>query len=213
MPGSHWMIVMSPENFEITQARGFDLVGLKSRHRKKAERMALGDRVLFYVAGSQVFPLTATVTSTFFEDHSPIWVSTERRPDVSPWRVQIRGDIVLNWYEHLDARQIAPRMLYVKRWAPEDWPLAFQGQIHLLSSQDFQLIEHEMKRTIDRRSRRREQPPSRPRVPAISAAPVVSTIAPAATAVETRVVVRETFAAVHILTIGDDDESAPGSPN
>src|SRR4051794_41874502 len=86
MPGSHWMIVMSPENFEITRERGLDLVGLKSRHRKKAERMALGDRVLFYVAGSQVFPLTASVASTFFEDHSPIWISTERRPDVSPWR-------------------------------------------------------------------------------------------------------------------------------
>jgi hypothetical protein len=165
MPGSHWMIVMSPENFEITRERGFDLVGLKSRHRKKAERMALGDRVLFYVAGSQVFPLTATVSSTFFEDHSSIWVSTERRPDVAPWRVQIRADVVLNWYEHLDARQIAPRMLYVKRWAPEDWPLAFQGQIHLLSAQDFALIEHEMRRTIDRRGRRRERPPLRPRMP------------------------------------------------
>jgi predicted alpha/beta-hydrolase family hydrolase len=57
-------------------------------------------------------------------------------------------------------------MLYVKRWAPEDWPLAFQGQIHLLSSQDFALIEHEMRRTIERRSRRRERPPHRPRLPA-----------------------------------------------
>jgi EVE domain len=165
MPGSHWMIVMSPENFEITRERGFDVVGLKSRHRKKAERMALGDRVLFYVTGSQVFPLTATVSSTFFEDHSPIWISSERRPDVAPWRVQIRSDVVLQWYEYLDARQIAPRMLYVKRWAPEDWPLAFQGQIHLLSSQDFALIEHEMRRTIERRSRRRERPPHRPRLP------------------------------------------------
>ncbi|MCC7370566.1 MAG: EVE domain-containing protein [Chloroflexi bacterium] len=154
---------MSPENFEISRQRGFDVVGLKSRHRKKAERMALGDRVLFYVTGMQVFPLTATVSSTFFEDQTPIWISTERRPDVAPWRVQVRPDVTLQWYEYLDARQIAPRMLYVKRWAPEDWPLAFQGQIHLLSSQDFSLIEHEMKRTIDRRSRRRERPPQRPR--------------------------------------------------
>ncbi len=163
MPGSHWMIVLSPENFEITRSRGFDMLGLKSRHRKKAERMAIGDRVLFYVAGLQIFPTTATVSSTFFEDHSPIWVSTERRADVAPWRVQLRSDVNLKWYEYLDARQIAPRMLYVKRWAPEDWPLAFQGQVHLLSSQDFQLIEHEMRRTAERRSRRPEQPPRRPR--------------------------------------------------
>jgi EVE domain len=163
MPGSHWMIVMSPENFEITRSRGVDVLGLKSRHRKKAERMAMGDRVLFYVSGDRVFPATATVASTFFEDHAPIWVSTERRTDVAPWRVKLRPDVSLNWYEYLDARQIAPRMLYVKRWAPEDWPLAFQGQVHLLSSQDFTLIEHEMRRTNERRSRRREQPPRRPR--------------------------------------------------
>lgn len=164
MPGSHWMIVLSPENFEITRSRGFDMLGLKSRHRKKAERMAVGDRVLFYVAGLQIFPTTATVSSTFFEDHEPIWVSNERRADVAPWRVQLRPDVNLKWYEYLDARQIAPRMLYVKRWAPEDWPLAFQGQVHLLSSQDFSLIEHEMRRIAERRSRRREQPPRRPRL-------------------------------------------------
>jgi len=171
------MVVMSPENFEITKSRGFDMLGLKGRHRKKAERMAIGDRVLFYVTGTQIFPLTATVSSTFFEDHSSVWVSTERRPDVAPWRVQIRPDVALNWYEYLDARQIAPRMLYVKRWAPEDWPLAFQGQIHLLSSQDFSLIEHEMRRTADRRARRQERPPRRPRPVYLPYAPSV-TVAP-----------------------------------
>jgi hypothetical protein len=206
MPGSHWMIVMSPENFETTRERGFDLVGLKSRHRKKAERMALGDRVLFYVTGSQVFPLTATVNSTFFEDHTPIWTSTERRPDVSPWRVQVRPDVVLNWYEYLDARQIAPRMLYVKRWAPEDWPLAFQGQIHLLSSQDFALIEHEMKRTIDRRSRRRERPPYRPRVPAVSALPVSAR----AVALESSGG-RTAHRPLQDVALDEDDEAAVGS--
>lgn len=205
MPGSHWMIVMSPENFETTRERGFDLVGLKSRHRKKAERMALGDRVLFYVTGSQVFPLTATVTSTFFEDHTPIWTSTERRPDVAPWRVQIRPDVVLNWYEYLDARQISPRMLYVKRWAPEDWPLAFQGQIHLLSSQDFALIEHEMRRTIDRRSRRRERPPHRPRLPAVSALPVSAQ----ATAFEHAAGLAER--PLPNVAVGGPDEAAVGS--
>ena len=163
MPGSHWMVVMTPENFEITRSRGFDLIGLKARHRKKAERMAVGDRILYYVCGVQVFPATATVSSTFFEDHAPIWVNNERKPDVSPWRVRTRADVILQQYEYIDAHQLAPRLLYVKRWAPGDWPLAFQGQVHLLSSADFALIEGEMRRTIDRRKARRERPPRRPR--------------------------------------------------
>lgn len=210
MPGSHWMIVMSPENFEITRERGFDVVGLKSRHRKKAERMALGDRVLFYVAGKQVFPLTATVSSTFFEDQTPIWQSTERRPDVAPWRVQIRPDVLLEWYEYLDARQIAPRMLYVKRWAPEDWPLAFQGQIHLLSSQDFALIEHEMRRTIDRRARRRERPPHRPRLPASAAVVTVET--PSMGAGDEIVVPRDAIRAMHRPPEGGADDPVALAP-
>ena len=163
MPGSHWMIVMTPENFEITRSRGLDLIGLKARHRKKAERMAVGDRILYYVSGVQVFPATATVSSAFFEDHAPIWLNTERKPDVSQWRVRTRADVILQQYEYIDAHQVAPRLLYVKRWAPEDWPLAFQGQVHLLSSADFSLVEGEMRRTIDRRKSRRERPPRRPR--------------------------------------------------
>lgn len=163
MPGSHWMIVMTPENFEITRSRGLDVIGLKARHRKKAERMAVGDRILYYVSGVQVFPATATVASTFFEDHEPIWLNTERKPDVSPWRVRTRADVMVQQYEYVDAHQVAPRLLYIKRWAPEDWPLAFQGQVHLLSSSDFALVEGEMRRTIDLRKRRRERPPRRPR--------------------------------------------------
>jgi hypothetical protein len=176
MPGSHWMIVMSPENFEITRQRGLDLLGLKARHRKKAERMASGDRVLFYATELQAFTATATVGSGFFEDHRVIWQNYDRRPDAYPWRVHLRPDVVLEPYEYIDARQLAPRLLYVKRWSPEDWPLAFQGQVHLLSASDFSLVEHEMRRVIERRGARRERPPRRPResasaptVPAASA--------------------------------------------
>jgi hypothetical protein len=182
MPGSHWMIVMTPENFEIARARGFDLIGLKARHRKKAERMAVGDRILYYVSGVQVFPATATVSSGFFEDHEPIWLNTERKPDVSPGRGRPRPDGLRQQYEYVDAHQVAPRLLYVKRWAPEDWPLAFQGQVHLLSSADFALLEGEMRRTIDRRKSRRERPPRRPRESLASVAPLGARVAVASRA-------------------------------
>jgi hypothetical protein len=163
MPGSHWMIVTSPENFESTREHGLKLLGLKSRHRKKAERMEPGDRILYYVSSVRVFPATATVISGFFEDHRPIWRNNERRPDAFPWRVNTRPDVVLHDYEYIDAYQIAPRLLYVKRWAPEDWPLAFQGQVHLLAAADFSLIETEMRRIVNQRGTRRERPPRRPR--------------------------------------------------
>lgn len=162
MPGSHWMIALTPENYEITERIGFSTLGLKHRHRRKAERMAPGDRVLYFVSQRNVFPAVATVASTFFEDHRPIWINYEQRPDACPWRVSVRPDIVLESYEQIDAHAIAPRMLYVKRWPPELWPLAFEGSIHLLSSQDFRMIEAEMERLAQTRGRRRERPPRRP---------------------------------------------------
>jgi hypothetical protein len=156
------MISLTPENYEATQRSGFSVLGVKTRHRRKAERMAPGDRVLYFISGRNAFPAIATISSGFFEDHRPIWVNYDARPDNYPWRVGVRPDIVLEPHEWLDAHQIAPRMLYVKRWPPEFWPLAFQGSIHLLSSQDFRLIETEMERLVRSRGTRRERPPRRP---------------------------------------------------
>ena len=165
MPGSHWMIALTPENFEITERLGFSMLGLKARHRRKAERMVPGDRVLYFVSRWNVFPVVANVSSTFFEDQRPIWVNYDQRPDVYPWRVNTRPEIVLERHEWIDAHQIAPRMLYVKRWPPELWPLAFQGSVHLLSAQDFRMVEAEMERLVHTRNRRRERPPRRPLAP------------------------------------------------
>jgi hypothetical protein len=165
MPGSHWMIALTPENYRATVDHGFSTLGVKMRHRRKAERMAQGDRVLFFISQRNAFPAVATITSSFFEDHRPIWINYEQKPDSYPWRVSIRPDIALDESDWIDAHEIAPRMMYVKRWPPELWPLAFQGSIHLLSAQDFRLIEREMERLVERRGRARERGPYRPASP------------------------------------------------
>ena len=87
MPGSHWLITLSPENYTVMRDLRFGLLGLRSRHRKKAERVAVGDRVLYYVLTERIFPATATVTSAYFEDRHPLWVNNERKDDPFPYRV------------------------------------------------------------------------------------------------------------------------------
>jgi len=159
MPGSHWLITLSPENYAITREAHFTLLGLRSRHRKKAERVAVGDRVLYYVLNERIFPATATVTSGYFEDRHPLWINHERRDDPFPYRVHTHPNLVMEQGEGLDAEAIAPRLLYLKRWAPEQWFLALQGDVHLLSSQDFMLVEREMQRIADSRRSRPERLP------------------------------------------------------
>ena len=143
MSTNYWMIVSSAENFEVNRSMGFSIQGMKSRHRKKAERMAPGDRVLYYLTGVQQFGGTATITSEYFEDHRPIWSSKKKGEDY-PFRVEIKPDIVLDPEQFLDARDMVPHLEYVRRWPAEHWHLAFQGNVHLLPESDFRLIEERL---------------------------------------------------------------------
>jgi hypothetical protein len=56
---------------------------------------------------------------------------------------------VLNRKNYIDARLIAPRMQYVRKWTPESWPWAFLGLLHLIPKEDFAMLEDEVrKRTL-----------------------------------------------------------------
>ncbi len=73
MPRNFWMITSNEENFNITQGLQFVSLGLKSQHRRKVQRVEVGDRVLFYVTGIRRFTATATVTASYEDDHESPW--------------------------------------------------------------------------------------------------------------------------------------------
>ena len=161
MAKNYWMFVESLENFVITKDLGFTLHGLGPKYRRRAERMRPDDRVVFYVSGLRKWTATATITSRYFEDNTPIWKSVGR-DNGYPYRVNLAPDVVVDESDYIDALILAPRLDYVKRWAPEDWPLAFFDRLHLLPQRDFRLIEGEMKRVVSkgrRRQRRHFEPP------------------------------------------------------
>lgn len=162
MGKSYWMIAESLENFEITKSLGFTLYGAGPRHRRRTERMQPDDRMLYYVKGLRKWTATATITSRSFEERTDIWAPNRRR-DVYPYRVKTAPDIVLDEEDYIDALMLAPRLEYVKRWPPEDWPLAFFDRLHLLPQRDFRLIEGEMKRNLS--MRRKQEAREQARVP------------------------------------------------
>jgi EVE domain len=144
-----WMIVSSPDNFTRTREHGFSIQGIKSRHKNRVASMRSGDRILYYITGRMGFAATATVTSPMYEDHTPIW-RTDRREEDYPWRVHIRLDQVLEEADWVQAKHIAYRLEYVKKWPPEHWTLAFQGHLHQLPRADFSLLEDEILRLVRR---------------------------------------------------------------
>jgi hypothetical protein len=140
---ANWVIVGSIENFRVTREQGFTVQGIKSRHRKKAEQMRPGDRITWYVTGVKAFAGTATITSEYYEDHTPIWKSTnpKRAEEVYPFRFGIKPDVVLDEDQFTPAEPVAKQMTYVSKWPAGNWTLAFQGNVHKIDDADFAKIE------------------------------------------------------------------------
>ncbi len=149
MPRNYWMLTITPENFKVTRDLGVTVQGFTTLSRKKVERMEVGDRLLFYVTVAQLFPASATVTTTFFQDQAPLWKSIHQEERFQ-YRVHIRPDALLDERDYIDARDIAPRMEYVKKWIPEQWPWAFMGELHLIPKKDFGMLEDEMQKIASR---------------------------------------------------------------
>ena len=142
MPHNFWMINCNLQNFDITRELGFTQQGLKGEYRRKVQRVEPGDRIIYYVSGERVFTATATVTKSYEEVISTPWIKEGRT--AWPYRIEIKPDVVLPQEQYIDAGLIAYRLEYLRKWPPENWHMAFHGNLHLLSKGDFFLLETEM---------------------------------------------------------------------
>ena len=149
MPHNFWMINCNKQNFDITRGIGFSQQGLKAEYRRKVQRVEPGDRIIYYVSGERVFTATATVTKGYEEVRSTPWIKEGKTS--WPYRIHIKPDVVLDQQQYIDAGLIAYRLEYLRKWPPEDWHMAFQGNLHLLSKGDFFLLETEMLKLRDGR--------------------------------------------------------------
>lgn len=146
----YWVVVGSPDNFRRTADLGFSIQGIKSRHRKKAERMQPGDKIMYYVTGIKAFAAIATITSPYFESTERIWQSADpkKAAEEYPFRVQIAPDLMLAESDYVLAEGIAHQMIYASKWPAEHWTLAFQGNVHEIGKVDYLLIRNALERAV-----------------------------------------------------------------
>ena len=153
-----WILTGSLENFRINVERGFDVIGFKERRRRQAEDFEPGDEIFFYLTGVQAFGALARVRSEMFEDRTPIWPGSKRRPqDPSPdqkkrperypWRVEAEPVIVLLEDRLIPAEELATELDHVRKWPPEHWHLAFQGQLRTIGESDAALLRERLTST------------------------------------------------------------------
>ncbi len=136
-----WILTGSVENFRISVGRGFDLIGFKERRRIQASAFEPGDEIVFYVTGVQAFGGIARVCSEMFEDRTPIWPQGRKKhPEDYPWRVEAEPVLVLDEDAFVAADSLVDELEHVRKWPPEHWHLAFQGQLRTVSGPDARLL-------------------------------------------------------------------------
>lgn len=135
------MLTGSLENFRVTRAHGFAVVGLKEGRRRPAEQMEPGDLVAFYVTKVQAFAAIARITGPMREDRTPLWPGKPGKPDAYPWRLPAEPVIVLEEDAFVPAAEVASELRHVLKWPREHWHLAFQGQIRPIPEEDMAKIE------------------------------------------------------------------------
>jgi predicted RNA-binding protein len=149
----NWILTGSLENFRINVERGFDVIGFKERRRRQAEKFEPGDEIFFYVTGVQAFGGIARVRSEMFEDRTPIWPDKNKRrpqkpppnrPEAYPWRVEAEPVLILPEEEFVPAEELATELEHVRKWPPDHWHLAFQGQLRMIGEADADLLRERL---------------------------------------------------------------------
>jgi hypothetical protein len=149
---THWILTGSLENFRINVDRGFDGIGFKERRRRQAEEFEPGDEIFFYVTGVQAFGGIARVRSEMFEDRKQIWpgksstaaTKTAGSPEAYPWRVEAEPVLILPEDRFVPAEELATELEHVRKWPPDHWHLAFQGQLRIIGAADADLLRERL---------------------------------------------------------------------
>jgi hypothetical protein len=142
---TNWLLVSHPDNLETSRARGFDVAGMKSRHRKKAERVKPGDRVIYYLVGVKAVGGISEATGTYYEDFNHIWTSSKEGEEY-PFRFPVKPLWIRDKGDYVPMVDLVPLLTYPKRWPEANWTLAFQGNVHVLDDHDYQIIEDAVRR-------------------------------------------------------------------
>ena len=140
MAETTWILTGSPENFAATREHGFSVIGLKEGRRGFAEQIEPGDRIVFYLTQLGVFAASIRVMGTMFEDRARIWPGKPGKADPYPWRFETEPEVVLDEDDWVDAAELKDELEHVRKWPPEHWKLAFQGQLRAVGEHDAQVL-------------------------------------------------------------------------
>lgn len=112
------------------------MIGLKERNRNRALEIEPGDRIVLYATRVMAFAGIIRVEGDMFEERSKIWPGKPGKADPYPWRFPTSPEVVIDEERWVPAESLVDDLDHIRKWPPEHWKLAFQGQIRPVSDHD-----------------------------------------------------------------------------
>ena len=136
----YWIVVGGPEVYETTKLLGFTRHGFKSTRRVMAASVQPGDQMAFYVTGRKQFAGAVEITSSVVDERTRIWSNSKKPDELYPYRVGIKPTVILDEAKWLDAEPYHDRFTWTQRWPRANWTLAYQGNLHAVPKEDFEML-------------------------------------------------------------------------
>ena len=100
------------------------------KEKNKVSRMKNGDKIIYFLGDKDVFIGISEIKNDKYEEINSELIS-----------IKIKKGAHLKLSNSVDGNQVGPSLEYVKRWAPEKWKLSLFGSLHIISQNDFNLLE------------------------------------------------------------------------
>ena len=157
-----WILVTHPDNFEVMKAK--NMAAMKAKRKSFAERVEVGDKVVFYLTKIGKFGGIAKFRSKFREDKSKIFPeesgehsgsgvkvspgehsgSEDKEKETHPWRFDIEFEVKLDENQYAPAEKFKDKLKYLKKWPAKYWKLGFQGNVHEIPKEDYETVKKEL---------------------------------------------------------------------
>lgn len=141
-----WIVVGSPDNFELLRERNFDLCAFKSSREKQSSEMQPGDRIVHYLTGDVRFGGIVEVTGVMFQDSADLGLRSKAKVgEEYPYRIPTRPVVILDPDAYIDVRDITDQLDKTRKLGPKKLGIAFRGNLHRISDADYATIERLMR--------------------------------------------------------------------
>lgn len=141
----HWLICTTEDNFECDRRNNFSIEGFKNRIRNTVNEINIGDRFVLYI--NQLLRFGAIIEATgkpYFDDKHKVWVDDD---EIWPCRFETKALLILDNDELLNVKKLVPDLSFITAEQKRiNWGLAFHQSLRKIPSEDFELIESEMRK-------------------------------------------------------------------